>query len=198
MTPVPYRSIELPDVPPNGALNESDPVARFLKRDAPQPGTDLLALPGVGGSAPACELARQLSDILLVDALAGEWDRFSGDNLHVYVESGRARLVALDDGGASFKDDQGYLEKLQSWVTRFDPEVTANLFALEKFCGHPGGREFRGFRDEASLAEALNIDGAAEWDTFKQRVRKVAAHVRAAEKAGGVFFLIPTERGTPP
>ena len=110
MKPIAYRSIELPDVPPNGALNESDPIARFLKRDAPQPGTELIELPGVEGSAPACELARQLSDILLVDALAGEWDRFSGANLHVYVEGGLARLVALDNGGTSFTDDQGYLE----------------------------------------------------------------------------------------
>ena len=197
MKPAAFRSIELPDVPPNGALNESDPVARFLKREAPQPGTELIALPGVGGSAPACELARQLSDILLVDALAGEWDRFSGANLHVYVEDGRARLVALDNGGASFKNDQGYLEKFKFWVTRFDPEVAANLFALEKFCDHPGDREFRGFRDEASLARALNIDGADAWNQFKQRVRTVATHVRETEKAGGAFFTIPKESGTP-
>jgi len=197
MKPVAYRSIELPDFPPNGALNESDPIARFLKRSAPQARTEMIDLPGVGGSAPACELARQLSDILLVDAMAGEWDRFSGANLHAYVESGRARLVALDNGGASFKNDQGYLDKFKSWVTRFDPEVAANLFELEKFCDRPGEHEFRGFRDEASLARALNIDGADAWDVFKQRVRKVAAHVREAEKAGGAFFPIPRERGTP-
>ncbi len=197
MTPVAYRSIERPDVPPNGALNESDPIARFLKRDAPQPGPGLIALPGVEGRAPERELAGQLSDILLVDALAGEWDRFSGGNLHVYVEDGRARLVALDDGGADFKNDQGYLEKFKNWVTRFDPEVAANLFALEKFCDQPGDYGFRGFRNATSLAGALNIDGAGEWDVFKQRVHKVAAHVRAAEKAGGAFFSIPEQRGTP-
>lgn len=188
MKPVAYRSIELPDVPPNGALNESDPIARFLKRDAPQPGAERITLPGVEGSAPTSELARQLSDILLIDALAGEWDRFSGANIHVYVEGGRARLVALDNGGASFKNDQGYLEKFKSWVTRFDPGVVANLFALEKFCDQPGLHDFRGFHDKDALARALNIDRADKWDIFKQRVLKVAAHVRAAEKDGGAFF----------
>jgi len=188
MNPVEYHSIELPDVPPNGALNEADPIARFLKHDAPQPGAELIAPPGIEGRAPACEMARNLSNILLVDALAGEWDRFSGGNLHMYVEAGRARMVALDDGGASFKDDQGYLERFKGWVTRFDREVVANLFALEKFCDHPGQNNFRGFRDEAALAKALNINGPGEWDTFKKRVRTVAAHVRAAEKAGGAYF----------
>jgi len=188
MKPIEYHSIELPDVPPNGALNKSDPIARFLKHDALQPSSELISLPGVDGHAPERELATQLSDILLVDALAGEWDRFSGGNLHVYLEAGRARLVALDDGGASFKDDQGYLEKFNGWVTRFDREVVANLFALERFCDQPGQHDFRGIHDETSLARALNINETSEWAMFKQRIRTVAAHVRAAEKAGGAFF----------
>ena len=45
------------------------------------------------------------------------------------------------------------------------------------------------------LSDILLVDA---WDMFKQRVRKVAAHVRAAEKTGGAFFTIPEEQHGPP
>ena len=175
---VKYRSIEREEAPTNGVLNEADPVARFLKHRAPQPGMELMTPPGIQGQAPAGTLSRQLSSILLVDALAGQWDRFSGGNLHVLVEDGRARFIAVDNGGAGFVDDQGYLGRFKKTVTRFDPRVTARLFALEAFL-EKGGR-FLDFHDEHSLAEALKIEEPEHWDVFKERVRQVAAHVRAS------------------
>ena len=181
---VKYRSIERAEATTNGVLNEADPVARFLKRRAPQPGMEPMTPPGIKGQAPTRTLARQLSSILLVDALAGQWDRFSGGNLHMLVEDGGARFIAVDNGGAGFKDDQGYLGRFKKTVTRFDPRVTARLFALEAFL-EKGGR-FLDFHDEHSLAEAMRIDEREHWDVFKDRVRQVAAHVRASGE-GSLF-----------
>lgn len=189
MQPLEYRSIELPDAPPNGALNEADPVARFLRADAPQPPAAELELPGLGGAhAPARGLARELSDILLVDALAGQWDRFSGNNLHLYVENGVARFAALDNGGASLANDHGYLAYFEKWVSRFDKPTVERLYKLDAFLQEPGAREFLGFRRTEDLAAALGIRAQNSWEGFTNRVKEVAAHVRRCEKSGGAFF----------
>ena len=186
---VKYHAIELPTVPPNGWLNENDRVAVFLKWGAPQPGVAELKLKGLDCHAPAVSLARELSDILLVDALAGQWDRFSGGNLHVVVMKDRAHFLAVDNGGASSKDDQGYMQLFKKWVTRFDRRVVAQLFALESFLDarkqeSPAASaseraKFLGFDDERSLADAMNMHEGKDWEVFKARVHEVAAHVRS-------------------
>lgn len=152
---VKYHAIESPTVPPNGGLNEQDRVAVFLKSGSPQPGTDKLKLKGLDFHAPAVSLARELSDILLVDALAGQWDRFSGGNLHVVGTKKHAHFLAVDNGGATISDDQGYMVLFKKWVTRFDRRVVAQLFALEEFfdsrkSGAPAAKRktFLGFSDE--------------------------------------------------
>ncbi len=188
-----YFAFELPSLPPNGGLNEEDRVAVFLKCDAPQPGTAELKLKHLDGHAPAASLARELSDILVVDALAGEWDRFSGGNLHVVVAEGRAHFLAVDNGGGSFEDDQGNMGRFRKTVTRFDRRAVTRLFALEEFLaaerkGKPIGttKEFLGFTDERSLAEAMFISTPVDWEVFRRRVREVAKHVRSVGEGG--FF----------
>jgi hypothetical protein len=179
-----YHGAERVEEAPNGGLETDEVVAKFLRHDAPQPGREPIELPHIHARAPAAQLARELSDILLVDALAGQWDRFSGSNLHVRVEADRAQFMAIDNGGANFANDQGYFEKFTHWVTRFDQPVVANLFALDAFLKKRGA--FRGFVNEHALASALDIEDADDWKAFKDRVRKVAAHVRV--KRNGAYF----------
>ena len=181
-----YHAIEVPTLPPNGGLNEKDRVAVFLKFDAPQPGAGEIKLKGLDGRAPAASLARELSNILLVDALAGEWDRFSGGNLHVVVTKDRAHFLAVDNGGANFEEDQGNMGRFKQTVTRFDRRVVSRLFALEAFFA-PEEKEkpvakrkkYLGFADEESLAAAMSISTPVDWDVFKHRVSEVAEHVRS-------------------
>lgn len=181
-----YHAIEVPSLPPNGGLNEKDRVAFFLKCDAPQPGAGEMKLKGLDCHAPAASLARELSDILLVDALAGEWDRFSGGNLHVVVTKDRAHFLAVDNGGANFEDDQGNMGRFKRTVTRFDRHVVARLLALDAFFA-PEEKEkpvakrkkYLGFADEESLAAAMSISTPEDWDKFKHRVAEVAEHVRS-------------------
>ncbi len=179
-----YRGAERPDDPPNGALDTGDIIARHLRHDAPQPGREPVALPHTGLRASPARLARDLSDILLVDALAGQWDRFSGNNLHIVPTADGARLMAIDNGGADPINDQGYLDKFCQWVTRFDEPVVQHLWALDAFLKKRG--RFRGFTDERALETALGFDDAQEWKAFKERVHRVAAHTRAVK--GGVLF----------
>ena len=189
-----YHAIEMPTLPPNGGLNEQDRVAVFLKCGAPQPGAGEIKLKHLDCRAPAVSFARELSNILLVDALAGEWDRFSGGNLHVVVTNGRAHFLAVDNGGANFDDDQGYMALFKNWVTRFDRCAVARLFALEEFLAtkdkekSPANpKEFLGFTDEESLAAAMFIGMPEDWELFKQRVSEVAKHVRSVGE--GAYFV---------
>ncbi len=189
-----YHAIESPAAPPNGGLNEQDRVAVFLKSGAPQPGTAKLKLKGLDCHAPAVSLARELSDILLVDALAGQWDRFSGGNLHVVGTKKHAHFLAVDNGGASFEDDQGYMALFKKWVTRFDRRVVTQLFALEEFFdsqkeGVPAAErgKFLGFSDEKSLADAMSISMTKDWELFKKRAKEVAEHVRSIGGEGKYF-----------
>jgi hypothetical protein len=179
-----YHGAERISEPPNGGLETSDVIAKYLRHDAPQPGRELVELAQVHAHAPAAQLARELSDILLVDALAGQSDRFSGNNLHVRVEADRAQFMAIDNGGANLENDQGYLEKFTRWVTRFDKPVVTNLFALDAFLRQRG--PFRGFAHEHELEAALGIEDADAWKAFKERVHKVTAHVRSIKT--GEFF----------
>ena len=189
-----YHAIELPDLPPNGGLNEQDRVAVFLKSGSPQPGTEKLKLKGLDFHAPAVSLARELSDILLVDALTGQWDRFSGGNLHVAGTKKHAHFLAVDNGGATIADDQGYMALFKKWVTRFDRRVVAQLFALEEFFDSQKSdaaavkrKSFLGFTDEKSLADAMGIGMPKDWALFKGRVSEVAAHVRSIGGDGKYF-----------
>lgn len=179
-----YRGAERPDDPPNGGLDTSDVIAKYLRHDSPQPGRELIALPHTGLRGSPAHLARQLSDIMLVDALAGQWDRFSGNNLHIVPTTDGARLMAIDNGGADPTDDQGYLDKFCHWVTRFDEPVVEHLWALDAFLKKHG--RFRGFTDEQALETALGFEDPKEWKSFKERVHLVAAHTRAIK--GERFF----------
>jgi hypothetical protein len=151
--------------------------------DAPQPGPQPVSLPSVGLRLAPAALARQLSDILLVDALAGQWDRFSGNNLHLLPGHG-GQFMAIDNGGADPLNDQGYLERFTRWVTRFDPPVVEQLAALDAFLRKKGS--FRGYTSERALAVALGIEDSKEWKGFKERVHRVNAHVHVV-RSGGLF-----------
>jgi hypothetical protein len=186
MTPadaVKYRGAERPDEAPNGGLETNDPIAKYLRHDAPQPGHQPVPLPSVTLHLAPAPLARQLSDILLVDALAGQWDRFSGNNLHLLPAHG-GQFMAIDNGGADPLSDQGYLERFTRWVTRFDPPVVEQLAALDAFLKKKGS--FRGYTSERALAAALGIEDPKEWKGFKERVHRVNAHVHVV-RSGGWF-----------
>lgn len=175
-----YLPAERPKEAPNGGLNTNDEFARFLRHNEPQPGHKTVAL--AGRPLPASPLARQLSNILLVDALAGQWDRFSGHNLHLLLTATGPHFMAIDNGGANPIDDQGYLEKFTHWVTRFDPDTVERLSALDAFLQQGG--EFCGFASENALKNALGFKDAKEWHAFKERVRRVSRHVSAIESGG--------------
>lgn len=155
-------------------LNTRDTIARYLRSDAPEP-TDVTVTIR-GATATQRDLARQLSNIFLVDALCGQWDRFSGGNLHTNVQDGHVQFMALDNGGASITGPLRYTTKYTNLVSRFDKDVADRLLGMDALLN--GGHEFAGFTDAHAFAEAVGCQKPREQEFLAKRVHLVAAHVR--------------------
>jgi hypothetical protein len=165
------------------ALDETQPLARFLKADQPPPTSAPMSLPGIPGQSTELALARELSDIFVIDAMANQRDRFSGGNLQAIAvpegEGTRVQFVSYDNGDALDRADRKWIDVYLRLVTRFDRRLAENLFALEDFLQ---GRapQFRGFRQEADLQQALGLAGRSDyWAVFRRNLTLMVAHIRA-------------------
>jgi hypothetical protein len=144
------------------SLAESD-VMRYLRARGPQPTDESVRLrqytrlyEPLGthqGEIALWQLAEDLSNIMVLDSLTGQNDRFPGANLHFIATSGQeteigerrgrpiydmgtVRLLALDNGaalhdriGSGIRDLQGDIVG-GTRVERFEPETLARLDAL--------------------------------------------------------------------
>ena len=187
--PIEYESLGRGGAP-NGTINDKDPFVKLVSSSARRPTTELVTLPGVAsGKAPEIDLARQLSSVLLIDALNGQWDRFSGGNMHAFVEGGVVRFVTLDNGGVT-PSGTGLAATYRnlvvtSWVTRYDREVANRIIAMNALASG-SATEALGFHDAESLRDALMMSSDREWAGFKTGLAAVAARLAIATDAS--FF----------
>src|SRR5262245_54699044 len=102
-------------------INSANPIARFIRADGPLPSASRrMSLRGIkGGSESELELARQFSQVMVLDILTGQWDRWSGGNVEATTDGSRVYFVARDNGGASMTGP-GSFAKYSRIVTRFD------------------------------------------------------------------------------
>ena len=107
--------------PSANTINSADPIARFIRADGPVPSASRrMSLRGInGGSECELELARQFSQIMVLDILTGQWDRWSGGNVEATTDGSRVYFVARDNGGANMSGP-GTFAKYSRIVTRFD------------------------------------------------------------------------------
>ncbi len=152
-----------------GTVSTPNPNAQlhaYLKASGPQPDERPINLECIRKemgstkrSARLSDLSRQLSSIYLVDALTGQWDRFSGGNLQVVeVGADSYRFVSYDNGGADITGEWIFTEKLQLGVLeRFDPKVLVRLEALQRELS-PTLMTSLGVRAEHQAAFAKRLD----------------------------------------
>ena len=185
--PVGLDSLVNPGLSPNGRLRSDTALARFLRHDKPMPGLEPMSLKEVrDATAPEVELARQLSNILLADALVGQWDRFSGGNIHAYVLEGKLQLASLDNGGATVTSGNGFLTRFEESVTRFDAGTVDHLRAMRAFLKGEAA-EFAGHTEVPAFLSALGFK-ERNHERFVARIHRVADHVEACvQREGGVF-----------
>lgn len=109
-------------------INSSHPMAQFIRADGPLPSAEKqVAIKGVkvkGGKIPLnseLNLARELSRVMVLDLLTGQWDRFSGGNLEATYDkkTNQVHFLFRDNGGASMAGNAS-TKKYLGIVSRFD------------------------------------------------------------------------------
>lgn len=166
----------------NNRFNLSHPIAKWIRASEAQPSfMKILDLPnfypeeGQINTATEIELATELSKIMVLDILTGQWDRFSGGNLEARFENtqkdstlGKLRFLIRDNGGANmaFGDVESIdFKKYLPVVTRFDREQVKKLILLSKLIQN----------DPESVRKTLKIQSSI--DLLAQRLNAVLAHV---------------------
>ena len=160
-----------------GNLNPNTSLAQAIRANGAMPADRQMPLEGVKGGRPdfpatpterQVELARQLSTIFVVDQLLGQWDRF-WENLEASGDkSGRLKLVARDNGGATLDDLEGY-ELYSGWVSRFDRDIVDRLTALNAFLKGQA-KEFAGFTSADKWREAAGFISPASSAMFARKL----------------------------
>lgn len=189
---MPVDSFELPAlVDPNGyhglgTLRQDQPIARMLHAEGPMPSPESqmdLGSRRRNGAHPRNDeltLARELSKIMVLDVLCGQFDRFSGGNLEGTVDSaGKLHFIARDNGGAGMVPGSGTTGQYFEIVSRFD---RAQIELVRRIA-----RELES--NPAGLAATLHI--RSDLRTFRARVRSLLAHVDRHKGRHGqarVFF----------
>ncbi len=183
-------------------FNTSQSFAKFLTGGGTMPGTDTMSFRGIvpdepGYPAPLemeCVLADQLSTIFVIDALCGQWDRFSGGNIEVYAhKSGRLQFVGRDNGGSNLLWGRSWYSRYKGWVTRFDKPLIEELRKLNQFLGDQS-TPYHGLSDKPELQKQLGFMSDSSFAEFEWRVKDfVEVHVPACEKKYGeaAYFKIP-------
>lgn len=194
-------------------LAETD-AAAWLRAGGPLPGDGTVALSQVSelqeprgvhlGRIAARRLAADLADVLLLDALAGQDDRFAGGNLHFWRDGGErrrqgdgtspplwdlgeVRLLALDNGAALRPGANTALRDLRGEIhpgvraERFDRRVVDRLRELR--------RQTAG-ADAARAWEVLGLAGKRA-EVASRRLDEVLAHLDGLAAARGDEVWLP-------
>ena len=110
-------------------IDPLNPIADWIRAEGPMPSSDsLITLKGVkvkkGVKQPVAselELSREFSEVLVLDILCGQWDRWSGKNIEATIDptNGHLAFFARDNGGASMRGT-GNIDATLRVVSRFD------------------------------------------------------------------------------
>jgi hypothetical protein len=181
-----------------GQFNLFAPLAKAIRASGPMPGDRNLTLDGIKGGKPdypslpaerEVELARQLSTIFVIDQLIGQWDRF-WENLEASGDkTGRLKLIARDNGGATLDDWDDY-EAYNRWVSRYDRELIGRLTALNAFLKGET-KDFAGFTSPGAWKDAAGFIVPSSFDTFHAKLaRLIEKRIPALEDSDGdeVYF----------
>ena len=160
-----------------------------------------VTLPGIKGALPGYpkpaaqerELARELSTIMLVDQLMGQWDRFWKNLEATGDKDGQLHLFARDNGGATVNDWEWHAN-YDRWLSRYDREVVAKLRHLHVFL-NGGEKTFAGFDDPETWQKAVGFRADGSFATFKQKLALlIDKRIPGLEKQYGqkVYFEMRT------
>jgi hypothetical protein len=167
-------------------INSAHPIAKFIKANGPVPSPGrMMTLDGVklpNQPAPQeneLELAKQFSQIMVLDMLCGEWDRWSGGNVEATIENGKMFFISRDNGGASMRG-VAHMAKYKNIVTRFDRNQIERVKTLVELLSNPA--------TSSEMVKLLEIRTANH--SLLERAKDILQHVKNQNAAHGerAFF----------
>jgi hypothetical protein len=176
----------------NGVFRTDQPFASYIRASGTRPQNRNVDLAGY--TVNELETAKTLSTMMLIDALAEQFDRFSGDNIVVIKENGIYHLASYDNNGAGAPGHgTGYVNRYiggngrSAWVSRFDRNVALRLLAMDRFVNGSDPR-FLGFTDKDAFLKSLGLRSLTR--RFKGYLSRAAAHIRTTMQSSGdaAFF----------
>ncbi len=184
-----------------GQFNLNTGISAVLRANGPMPTDKMMPLDGVKGGQPGfpaapmerqVEIARQLSNIFVIDQLLGQWDRF-WENLEASGDkNGRLKLVARDNGGATLDDWEDY-EIYNRWVSRYDRPMIDKLTALNAFLKGEA-KEFAGYTSPDAWKTAVGFIVPSSFDAFKAKLsRLIDQRLPALVKQHGDKAFLPAK-----
>ncbi|MEZ4815238.1 MAG: hypothetical protein R3A80_08560 [Bdellovibrionota bacterium] len=91
---------------------------------------------GIDVWAPRATIARQYSILMTLDAVFGQWDRYSGSNIGFRLkkdtQNNEVEVYSTDNGGADFWGTKWTLRQA-SWFSRYDKQVILDLQKIYSF-----------------------------------------------------------------
>lgn len=132
----------------NNETKREHPLFKFIRAGEEAPSKDTVfdleefyPREGEVNTATERQLAKDLSKIMVLDMLTGQWDRFSGGNIEARFDKskenpliGRLRFYVRDNGGSAmdYRDTtHEEFTKYLSVVTRFDKKQVERLKLLD-------------------------------------------------------------------
>jgi hypothetical protein len=152
----------------------SAPIASLISCDGPRPNA-ARRVTFAGGSTDELSAAKQMSVILLIDAMTAQRDRFSGGNLQTVTKNGVAKFVSIDNGG-TWGGDRWTARNLAS-VTRWEKSVADQILAMADYFER--GIPYLGLRNDDEMMAAFDIaESPDDYRRFKKATLLTAAHIR--------------------
>jgi hypothetical protein len=122
--------------------------------------------------------------------LLGQWDRFWNNLEATGDRTGRLKLVARDNGGATLDDWEGH-DTYNRWVSRFDRDLIQKLTALNAFLKGET-KTLDGFASVDAWKSAAGFMVPASFETFSKKLAQlVEKRIPALVKRRGDKIYFP-------
>lgn len=169
----------------NGIINSAHPIAQLIQADKPMASDrrELEIETNKGTfTGNEKELAKQFSQMMVIDLLCGQYDRFSGGNIEATYDKEKGfHFLARDNGGASMSGSASkYVEYYKQIVSRFDRQQIQRVQDLVRELNGPNAND---------LVKQLHLKSDPSF--LKDRAQKLLSHVKVLRAEYGdqrVFF----------
>ena len=151
----PKSTEEYNEIVGNNGPNMDDPIMRLVQADQPMPAGDVtIKINKKIYKASAVDTGRAWSNLLVLDVIFGQWDRFSQGNVTIVTQDDTFALFSTDNGGADF--GQTWPERNVGWFSRYDTNTVARLKQLSAFL-EGQENEFGGYTNPKALVVDLGL-----------------------------------------